>query len=265
MIPSVSSVAPKSDPARHLSDARRRAQLALYSGEHHHLPGGGYLPDAAGELLRGALVGGSVLAAGLALSLGRNEVLAVFAVVVSAHAIAEGLLAARSSSMQIHFYRREIRREAKEIQEDPEGERAELTALYEAKGLKGPVLREAVDQICADPETLLKVMMEEELGIFASRFEHPALQGLVDAGAVVLGAVPAGLAFAALHDRWAFLGIPGAALAVWILSAGLFGAVRALHTLEPPLEAAAVNVAIALASGGSAWFLGRGIAALLAG
>jgi VIT1/CCC1 family predicted Fe2+/Mn2+ transporter len=261
----VSSVAPKSDPIRHLSDARRRAQLALYSGEHHHLPGGGYLPDATGGLLRGAMVGGSVLAAGLALSLGRTELLSMLAVVVCAHAFAEGLLAARSSSVQLDFYRREIRREAKEIEEDIEGERAELTALYATKGLKGPVLKEAVDQICADPEILLKVMMEEELGIFTSRFEHPALSGLVDACAAVLGAAPAGIAFALFSNSWMVLGVPGAALGIWLLSAGAFGALRVLHTLEPPLEAAAVNVGIALASGGSAWFIGRGLAALLAG
>ena len=239
--------------------------MALYSGEHHHLPGSGYLPDAIGGLLRGAMVGGSVLAAGLALSMGRTELLSIFAVVVCAHAFAEGLLAARSSAVQIDFYRREIRREAQEIEEDLEGERAELTALYATKGLKGPVLKEAIDQICSDPEVLLKVMMEEELGIFSSRFEHPALRAVVETCAAVLGAAPAGLAYLAFPDHWLVQGIPLAALAIWLLSAGAFGALRTVHTLEPPLEAAAVNVAIALASGGSAWFLGRGIAALLAG
>ncbi len=258
-------VAPKSDPLRHREDARRRAQLALYFGESHHLPGGGYLPDATEELLRGALVGGCVVAAGWALRLSGLQVLAMLIVVVIGHAFLKGLLAARASAKQIEFYRREIRREAKEIEEDPEGERVELRALYEAKGLREPVLSEAVHQICSDPETLLKVMMEEELGIFESRFEHPALQGAVDFVSSILGAVPIGIAMALGAGHQELLEIPFAAILVWLASVGAFGAIRAPYTQEPPMEAAAISVGIALASSGFTFFMGRAVALFFAG
>jgi VIT1/CCC1 family predicted Fe2+/Mn2+ transporter len=251
---------PSHDPQQHLEEARRRAQVALYGAR--PLPGG-YLAEMVSELLRGALIGGVVLAGGLGLSLSGPQVLAIFLVVVCAHALAEGVMAARASAMQIQFYRSEIQREAHEVEEDLPGERAELLALYEAKGLREPVLSQAVDQICADPETLLKVMMEEELGIFATRFAHPALQASVETLAAILGAVPVGVAFAlsaAAHSR---PGIPYVALGVWLASVAAFGALRTRHGFEPPLEAAAVNVGVALASGGFSYFLGKVVAAWL--
>jgi VIT1/CCC1 family predicted Fe2+/Mn2+ transporter len=248
-----------SDPLRHAEEARRRAGLALYAGEHHHLPGGGYLPEAAGELLRGALVAGCAAAACIALALPLPSVLAIVAIVALGHAVAEALLAARAASMQIQFYRTEIDREAREIREDPDGERRELLALYEAKGLRGKLLEEAVDRICSDPETLLKVMLEEELGMFAARFEHPALQALIDGLAAAAGALPLLLGLW-LGGGTGSGGIPPVALAAWLLSAAAFGALRSRTSQERPLEAAAVSAATALAAGGLAYLAGRLVA-----
>jgi VIT1/CCC1 family predicted Fe2+/Mn2+ transporter len=265
MMPDMPSVTPKSDPLRHREDARRRAQLALYFGESHHLPGGGYLPGATEELLRGALIGGCVLAAGCSLPLGGAQIFAIFVAVVFGHAFTKGVMTARASARQIDFYRREIRREAREIEEDPAGERRELEALYEAKGLRGPLLRETVDQICADPETLLKVMMEEELGIFTTRFEHPALQATIDGIASLLGALPVGVAFALTAGQSGspeLQGIPYLALGLWLFSMALFGAIRSRYTQEPFLEAAAVSIGLALACGGFTYFFGRAVAVL---
>src|SRR5258705_5389084 len=100
-------------PLEHREAARRRAQLALY-GERHG-PGVGYLADAASELVRGALVGGSVLAAGVSLGLGGPTTIALFTVVLCGYAIAEAWAAARASALQINFYRKEIQREPKEM------------------------------------------------------------------------------------------------------------------------------------------------------
>ena len=252
----------RTSPLQHAEEARRRAQLALYAGEHHHLPGGGYLPGVAGGLLRGSMVAGAVIAAGAALAIPPGLSLALLTAIAAAHALAEGFITARASAMQVGFYRREILREATEIEKDPEGERLELMALYEAKGLRADTLRQAVDQICADPDTLLKVMMEEELGIFASTFEHPAILGVVNGAAALLGALPLCLAFALAAGPAFPEGIPLAATGAWLATAAFSGVLRARHSLEPRLEAMAINSTIALSAGGIAYFLGTLAASL---
>ena len=52
-------------------------------------------------------------------------------------------------------------------------ERAELKALYGSKGFKGELLDKVVDVLMADDDRLLKVMLEEEMGLSLEAYEHP--------------------------------------------------------------------------------------------
>ncbi len=76
-----------------------------------------------------------------------------------------------------------------EIEHHRQQERDELTVLYEAKGFQGKLLEDVVDVLMSDGDRLLKVMVEEELGLSLEVYEHPLKQGL---GAAI-GAFIAGL------------------------------------------------------------------------
>ena len=52
-------------------------------------------------------------------------------------------------------------------------ERAELKALYASKGFKDDLLDKVVDVLMADDDRLLKVMLEEEMGLSLEAYEHP--------------------------------------------------------------------------------------------
>jgi len=65
-----------------------------------------------------------------------------------------------------------------EIDHHREQEREELAALYEAKGFKGKLLEDVMDVLMADDDRLLRVMLEEELGLSLEQQEHPLKQGL---------------------------------------------------------------------------------------
>lgn len=73
---------------------------------------------------------------------------------------------------------RTIEQEKYEIEHNRSQEKEELTALYRAKGLEGKLLEDVISVLMADEDRLLKVMLEEELGISLQTQEHPLKIGL---------------------------------------------------------------------------------------
>ena len=71
-----------------------------------------------------------------------------------------------------------VEQERWEIQNHRPQEREELYALYRPKGFEGQLLEEVVDVLMADDERLLRVMLEEEMGLKLRCHEHPLKQGL---------------------------------------------------------------------------------------
>lgn len=65
-----------------------------------------------------------------------------------------------------------------EIEHHRPQEREELEVLYTAKGFDGKLLQDVVDVLMADESRLLKVMIEEEMGLQLEKNEHPLKQGL---------------------------------------------------------------------------------------
>lgn len=63
-----------------------------------------------------------------------------------------------------------------EIQHNRSQEREELTALYRAKGFQGKLLKDVMDVLMSDEDILLRVMLEEELGLSLEVHEHPLKQ-----------------------------------------------------------------------------------------
>ncbi|MBS0620975.1 MAG: VIT1/CCC1 transporter family protein [Verrucomicrobia bacterium] len=75
-------------------------------------------------------------------------------------------------------FHRVIEEERWEIEHHRAQERLELTEMYQAKGLTGKLLEEVVDVLMADDNRLLRVMLEEELGLTLEAYEHPLKQAM---------------------------------------------------------------------------------------
>jgi hypothetical protein len=70
-----------------------------------------------------------------------------------------------------------LEQERWEIQHHRQQEREELKALYAAKGFQGRLLEDVLDVLMADGDRLLRVMVQEELGLSLEVHEHPLKQG----------------------------------------------------------------------------------------
>lgn len=99
----------------------------------------------------GGASGGTVLLTGLA------------GLVAGACSMASGEYASVSS--QAELAQAEISVEKRELKNNPEGELAELTAIYEAKGLRPELASQVAAELTSDPEVAWRVHTREELGI----------------------------------------------------------------------------------------------------
>lgn len=76
-----------------------------------------------------------------------------------------------------------------EIEHNRLQERDELRALYALKGFEGKLLEDVLDVLMADEERLLRVMVEEELGLSLQSHEHPLKQALGAFTGTIISAV----------------------------------------------------------------------------
>jgi hypothetical protein len=142
---------------------------------------------------------------------------------------------------------RVVAEEKWEIEHHRAQEREELRVLYAAKGFEGKLLEEVLDVLMADGDRLLRVMLEEELGLSLEVHEHPlkqslgALIGTLVAGFIVL------LSFYIYPDY-------GAAIGAAIVMA-IAGASAALCEKNRPIPAVVWNVGVALLTAATVYFL----------
>jgi vacuolar iron transporter family protein len=94
-----------------------------------------------------------------------------------------------SVKSQREFYESEIRREVHEMTTMPAHEREEVRQLYRAKGFRGSDLERIVSHITSNRDTWLKVMMEEELGLFPERDTKPLASAAYVGVSFALGAI----------------------------------------------------------------------------
>ncbi len=157
---------------------------------------------------------------------------------------------ARSAVMgwsRIERLHRLIEEERHEIQHHREQERFELTEMYRAKGLTGKLLDDVIDVLMADDNRLLRVMLEEELGLTLESYEHPLKQ----ASGAFVGAALAALLL--LFGLWAIpsFGLPLLAALVVVLSATIYAKMER----NKVWNAIVWNLAIAALSAGCVYFV----------
>lgn len=78
-----------------------------------------------------------------------------------------------ATKSQNEFYQKEIRREKREINENPNHEIEEIYELYQDKGFTKKEIDPIVKRLMADKKILLNFMVQDELGISLDYYEKP--------------------------------------------------------------------------------------------
>jgi len=132
-----------------------------------------------------------------------------------------------------------IATERHEIAHEPEEERAELRTIYERKGLRGVILDRVVDDLTADDELWLKVLVSDELGVVEGEQERPWLEGFQVGSAFVLGGLIPTIPLLLSLPFPQFL-----AYGLTAITALLLGVVKSRYTQTGPVRAGLEFLAI---------------------
>jgi len=142
-----------------------------------------------------------------------------------------------------------VEQEKWEIDHNRPQEREELKALYATKGLEGKLLEDVMDVLMADGDRLLKVMVEEELGLSLQVYEHPLKQGL---GAIIGAFLSAALSLALLSLSPIY-GILAAAFLILLIST----LISSKHEQNRFIQAVVWNIGLGVLSSGFVYFLAQ--------
>jgi VIT1/CCC1 family predicted Fe2+/Mn2+ transporter len=139
-----------------------------------------------------------------------------------------GFLSARTNQ-EVLAKRVEVER--LEIKQEPEEERAELRAIYQGKGLDGPLLERVVDHLTADEERWLQALVRDELGIIEDDGLAPWHQGLLVGMAFMAGAFMPIVPFISNFEHPVWWAYAFAAIITLLL-----GTIKSKYTLKSPIR-----------------------------
>lgn len=140
-----------------------------------------------------------------------------------------------------------LEQERWEIEHHRQQEREELGALYAAKGFEGKLLEDVLDVLMADNDRLLKIMVEEELGLSLAVYQHPLKQALGAAIGVIISTLTCIISFM----LWPKFGLILGAAIITSCSAAL-SAYLAQNKIIPAIV---WNLSIAVLAFSSVYFL----------
>jgi len=157
---------------------------------------------------------------------------------------------------------REIRIEASELREDPEGEGEELKLIYEAKGLSPQEAETMARRLLADRTTAIDALAREELGIDPKELGGSAWEAAVSSFALfALGAVLPILPFVLTRSTVAVV----ASAVVSALALFALGAAITVFTGTSAWRAGGRQLLLGLAAAGLTFGLGRLIGTAIGG
>ncbi len=141
---------------------------------------------------------------------------------------------------------RVLEQERWEIEHNRTQEKDELRELYRAKGFDGKLLEDVLGVLMADGDRLLRVMVEEELGLSLENVEHPLKQG-VGAG---FGALIASILLLFSMSS----GLFWASIATALVIVGTAAAILASYSQNRLIPAITWNIALGLLAFGLTYF-----------
>jgi vacuolar iron transporter family protein len=161
---------------------------AILKREHWHRRGGGWI----GQAIYGANDGlGSVfgIVSGVAgATTGGPAVLVAGLAGMLASALSMGSGAYLSTKAEREMNESEIGRERRELAQKPEEEQEELALFYQLKGVPAAEARQLAAHLLAQPETALKTLASEELGLSEQAMPNPWLAAVSAALSTAFGA-----------------------------------------------------------------------------
>jgi VIT1/CCC1 family predicted Fe2+/Mn2+ transporter len=145
--------------------------------------------------------------------------------VASALSMATGAFLAERSEAEV--VAANVAQERREIEEEPEEEKDELSLFYQLKGIDASLANELADKLAENPEAMLKVLATEELG--GTEAGGNAVQSAVAAGvSTFIGAMIPVIPFFFLRGTTAVV----VAAIVSLIAHFLVGAAKSLFTLR---------------------------------
>lgn len=171
-------------------------------------------------------------------------------------ALLMGISTARSTHTQIQYYAAELERERAEIASNFHEECDEIRALYAAKGFSEPLLGQIVDTLASDEDRLLKVMMEEELGLSMYHMNHPLVVGVWNFSAALAAGLVLALPVSFIAGESVYWWMPiGGTILLMLLSI-----IASRATRRSIAEFFTVGMVMAVVTGGVVYLLAQWMA-----
>ena len=159
---------------KHLKEARMRGAKATAENHGTEAPGA---YAAAADAAKEAAFGTGLLWI-ILMWLSIKPALVIISLFLVGYAIWKTCRSALLGWARLERLHRLIEQERWEIEHHRGQEREELIEMYKLKGFTGKLLDEAVEVTMADDNRLLMVMLEEELGLKLSSYDHPLRQAM---------------------------------------------------------------------------------------
>ncbi len=160
-----------------------------------------------------------------------------------------------SMTAQRELMERELDLERREIRLRPEGERRELTHIYERRGLEAGLARELAGQMMRDPDLALETHAREELGIQPGSLGSPVQAGASSFLAFTVGALLPLLPWFVTTGTAAIV----ASVVVGAAGAVLVGAALSVFTGQPPLRSSLRQLAFTVIPAGITYAIGTAL------
>jgi VIT1/CCC1 family predicted Fe2+/Mn2+ transporter len=195
------------------------------------------------------------LAAGLSGAVQSSFIVLVAGIAeMAAGSIAMGLGGYLAAKGEVDSYHAERAREQREVRDVPEAETEEVRQIFANYGLAGEALTAATRAVCSNPDSWVRFMMREELGL-----EEP------DPTRAVKSAFTIGLSYIAggflpLLPYALGLSVADAlriSVAITVIALLIFGAVKAHFTGVSPVRGALETAGVGGVAAGAAFALAR--------
>ena len=208
-----------------------------------------------------AVAGGNatVLAAGVSAVSSNAAVLVAGLAAALAGMLSMGTGAYLGSRAEQDVKRAEIAREARELEESPEEEFAELVVIYQREGKTYEEARKLADEISQDKELWLNTLIEKELGISPEDAGNPIKDAFAMGGSFILAAIIPIIPYLFLSGGMAIgISVLGALCGLFVLGMGKGRLVQ-----RSPILQGLEILGIGAVSAGIGFLLGDGIPRLI--
>ena len=235
-----------------MSTASSETESEAHGHQHRDVSGGWLRPAVFGAM--DGLVTNVSLIAGVGAGGGSQQ----FIVLTGLAGLAAGAFSMAtgeyvSVSSQNELVAAEVRKEAHELEHNPEAEREELAAMYKMRGVEPALAEEVARQLSAQPDRGLGIHVREELGV-----DHEELPSPITAAAASLVTFAVGALIPLLPYLLGFNVLP-AALGLAALAAFLGGGVVARLTDRPFLRGAMRQLLLGALAAGCTYLIGMAV------